>query len=683
MAANPNSVLGQMRAVAAAAGTPQQQAAQRAAAARHATFMLRNLRQQAQQQKAIRIDLKKSGDNTVELSRATSLWMSRARPGPAGRTLQSTTNGGGPPGGGGGGGGGGGRGGGGRMSRAGGAITAAAGGLVAAGVAGVFGLVTSQFSDAVEAYASTLKSQRGIGGMISKSGLDQTLAAGSAKGFDPQETIDLVSAVGKAVGSKGPGAFPSDAVAAAQQAQKDYGLDTGQSAGIMGKIRQAGQSFGPGGGGTQVYRKLLIDAQVSGLEKSRVAEHMANVSNVMDDIGASLAGDVDSGAASQQMASLGALGSGFQGERGLSTFKALQQAGTQGAQMDLSPDAEAFMLRAFGYGKPGSQNTLHEARLGMAKGFSDPDFVKKIVGEAIAQKGQSVSGGADMLSQLGVSYDKATALITAGLEGFPDKAAFDKLVTELTPPDYQKEISEFLKQGAELQQKAYDMGREQLPGVMDIKAAAQKLASELLPAVVAALGVITGLLENISEVASWVRGFFGGDAPSTAVKDVLAAHNGGGGENFEATQRDFNARIAALEPIIAEGKEAHKRSMAAYAIDGPEGSARTEQQAAIDDAAIVAANRAKKDVAEMRKASRERRVNHTVEQQKLAEGRALSSQSGDDLLQSTQERQLTELQAITQNMVTQTRIMEANAPNHTPAGLVDGAANMSSDASYP
>ena len=168
-------------------------------------------------------------------------------------------------------------------------------GLVASAALGsVIGVVTSQVREALDQFGSTAKVRRNAAGMFKYKDLDSAVLKAKDLGFDPDETLKMISGVGRAVGVNKPGDFPQGALQTIREAQTDRGMSPEESMQLMGGLRKAGiKGFDKGQAGDKAFARILADVQNSGLEKTRFAEHIANIDTGMKAVGESVSGVVD------------------------------------------------------------------------------------------------------------------------------------------------------------------------------------------------------------------------------------------------------------------------------------------------------------------------------------------------------------------------------------------------------
>jgi hypothetical protein len=386
-------------------------------------------------------------------------------------------------------------------------------------VGGVVGMVTSQVRAAVDAYASTAKAQRDVSGLIGDRGLRRAVIESIPTGFDVNEVLGSLSSF-KGVGINKPGDFPLEALRLAQEAQLDKGIAVEDSAQFMGGMRQAGiTGFGGGKGsdGLTLLKKIWADGVASGLEKTRVPEHMQNVSKGMQMMGETVAGVVDAGGLSEMLASLGKLGPGFQGGRVTGIMGSIQQTLVQAARLEAPEDVQAFLLRHVGgYGGPGHKRNLVEAQLQMEKGFV-PENVKNII-EGVLADGGGGAAAAQMLMKAfpGLSMGKSLQMAAWGESGFQDPAKLDRMVKEAEPEtqSYEQQLVDAARAQAALQAEQFTQGGKLYDAISEIQLHISALVSEAIPLLRSIFQVIAEFLASFRDtVRNW---FPGGDAVKSA-----------------------------------------------------------------------------------------------------------------------------------------------------------------------
>ena len=369
--------------------------------------------------------------------------------------------------------------------------------VAAAAVGAVLGIITSQVRASIDSYAQTVKSQRNIAGVMSRDRLDSLVSEAEKRGFDPQEAIQQVSGISRAVGVNKPGQFPVEVLKMLQQGQTGMGIDPNETLSLMTGVRQAGVKGGAGN--LREVRRIWADGVASGLEKTRVPEHMQNVSKGMQMVGEQVAGVVDVAEISATLAELGQLGAGFQGARGGGVMNAMAQTFVQASRLKAPDAVQAFMLRHVGgYGGPGGNKNLFDAQLQLEKGFNRQN-VRGAVSGAIRETGGG-NPGAFLLQQAfpGLSLSKAKKLIEFGEGGFQNTEAFDKLIKEASPET--KSVDEQMltesKTIAKIAGNQWRTGKELYKETLAIKTAINTLVIQLVPEIKALLSLVRQFVEN-------------------------------------------------------------------------------------------------------------------------------------------------------------------------------------------
>lgn len=359
-------------------------------------------------------------------------------------------------------------------------------GLAASHAVGrIIGMITGQMRESISTYTNTLTRQRDMAGFIGRPELGAILAQSAGKGFGLDETLSLTGNIGRVTGSAGPGRFNAEGgILAAQKASTEMGIDTGVSASLMGVLRQAGfQGFDKGQAGLKMFEKTLAAGTASGLEKTRVPEHMANMQKGVQMMGDVQAGVVDVASLNRTFAMLGQLGSGFQGQRGFQTFQAFQNMTTQVARGGGSQDVQALALQDIGgYGGPGSKNSYFQALEQLEKGAT-PDNIRNSIQGILRRYGASEEGALALGRSTGLSLSRSKQLLTAEASGGLGSTAMNRMIdtaAEEAKPVDEKLLDEAKKQ-SENQFRIFDQGAELSSISMDISTAVTRMSAEMTP----------------------------------------------------------------------------------------------------------------------------------------------------------------------------------------------------------
>ena len=109
-------------------------------------------------------------------------------------------------------------------------------------------------------------------------------------------------------------------------AERGLGLEQGQTLGLFGAMRRSGETFERGDEGREALRKLIADAFVSGIEKTRLGEYLSGVESLLESEQAHRAGGVEADSVSRMLGLLGGAGQpGLQGRHGALTLAQLSQ----------------------------------------------------------------------------------------------------------------------------------------------------------------------------------------------------------------------------------------------------------------------------------------------------------------------------------------------------------------------
>ncbi len=261
-------------------------------------------------------------------------------------------------------------------------------------------------------------------------------AKGARLGFDVVETAGMVPAMARATGVTGPREL--------QQGMRATGMDQGAVSGVYGTLARSGTSFqggelkGQSKGGRE-FAKMIAAGMYSGLEKGRFPEFAEGVTSMMEQRGASASGDVSSEGFSKLLAAMGKTGlSGFQGARGAKLMdKVNQSIVTPGG----GEWGQGLMLRAMGFGKPGSGTGYYEARKQQEKGVSDPENMSKYLSQVIAEGGSGKEGALRLSAISGTSLDQSEKLLSLEQSGLTSK---EKL----------SEIGKIMEEGASIEKQS-------------------------------------------------------------------------------------------------------------------------------------------------------------------------------------------------------------------------------------
>lgn len=378
-----------------------------------------------------------------------------------------------------------------------------------AAIGKIIGTITGQMRESIKTYTNTLTKQRDMSGFIGRPELGSLLAQSARQGFGLDESMALTGRIGRVAGSTGPGRFSAEgSVLAAQRASVQMGVGTDLSANLMGVLRQAGVTgFDEGQTGLKLFEKTLTSGMASGLEKTRVPEHMANMQKGIQMMGEVQAGVVDVAALNRTFAMLGQLGPGFQGQRGFQTFQAFQNMTTKVAQGGGSKDVQALALQDIGgFGGPGSQNSYFQALTQLEQGAT-PENIRNSLQGILRRYGATEEGAVALGRSTGLSMSRSKKLLQAEATGGMSSGAINSMIqqaaTEAMPVD-EKLLNEAKKQ-SENQFRIFDQGAE-LAGIsLDISTAITRMASETTPLLKSILDGIRRFVHDTEEGIELVR----------------------------------------------------------------------------------------------------------------------------------------------------------------------------------
>jgi hypothetical protein len=340
------------------------------------------------------------------------------------------------PGGGGGGGGGGGKGGAGSIVKK--FMKRFAVALPAMAMAGLAGMLGSQIRRSVEAYTATeLEKAKLQAFSMDKTGFGGAAGLGYGLGYTEAETARQAGGVARATGSVRNVTF------AQQVSRSAIGMGVGEATDLMGTLTRGGQTgFEAGGKGKREFEMILARGFESGLERARMPEFMDSIGTLVERQSGISVGDVTGASAAKLLSLFGqSQQSGLRGARGGQVMSRLDQAVRRpgGGQ-----EGEAFMLRAFGFGRPGGTSGFMEARRRMQQGVTGEGGVKNLVDmvtQAQREFGRGEGSTYVLEKMTGLSMDQIIAI----------KERVDRLKRGGDEESINAEISQFAKKAGPIE----------------------------------------------------------------------------------------------------------------------------------------------------------------------------------------------------------------------------------------
>ncbi len=335
---------------------------------------------------------------------------------------------------------------------------------------------------------------------------DVNFARAQALAFDKTETIGQAHGVARATGQLG-------AVGTAQESARFFGGSVEETTGLMGSLTRGGQGFNNQGGGagrTQMFR-MLRDATASGLDRSRVGEHLEAVSSAIESTGQSLAGDVNASQISGLLAMIGSTGrSGFQGARGMNVLSQVDQGIKSGGRDEYS---QAMQLAAFGFGVPGRDTDYFTARGRMEQGIFGEGGDRNLIDTINQYRGMTGNRQEQILGmQESGSFGNLTQSQISGLMDAVDssggdlssvQSAIDNLRS--SQGSIEEQIRDNLKTGqatvaqriVDLNNRLTNIGERSFDAMANMQDAVIALQDNLLPTAIRILDTISSVVTDI------------------------------------------------------------------------------------------------------------------------------------------------------------------------------------------
>jgi len=372
---------------------------------------------------------------------------------------------------------------------------------------GVLGFLTSGASNAYQTYMQYGAARAGLSGLASRKEMAGTNKAGVSMGYTPTETTYQAMGLARSTGAGG-------AVSRAQQYSRYTGMDVGQLGGYMGSIRQAGYGFGgktkygqTDSSGMKEMTKAIEAGMISGLEKGRLPEFLAGVSQITQQIGGRVAGRVNVGNISGFMALLGKSGlPGFQGARGAAVAGQMNQA----IQRPGGGEAgQAMMLQALGFGKPGGQTAYYDALKTQQVGLENKGSAINMFKEVYSQLGTTgVGGSAPANQEANLVLSEMTGLSLDQVEKLGDLINSGEISAESM-----KKIEETLKAAQDPKKAALKEMKQGFVGVKKYIASVEatqigiggRFAPMFMQMQKLQLGALKVLSEWLPRIGTWIQ----------------------------------------------------------------------------------------------------------------------------------------------------------------------------------
>lgn len=372
-----------------------------------------------------------------------------------------------------------------------------------------------------EAYQQYLQYGRTVGRTVGQGDIN-SVNFGRAEEllYSRQQTAEQSHGVARATGRLG-------ATTTAQETSRFYGGSVEEATGYMGTLTRAGSRFSESGGGagrTQLFR-MIRDATASGLDRSRVGEHLDAVAGAVEATGGRTAGDVDVSNISGLLSFIGASGrSGFQGARGMGVLQSIDAGFRSGGRDESS---EARQLAAYGFGVPGQDTDYFTARLRQDQGIFGGEgtqgaenlatLIQSFMATAQGNRDQAVLDATDsgLFGDLGENQIKALfeTFNASGGNINTMAAAIDDL--RESQGSIEEQIRDNLKSGqaevasvmVKLDNRMVELGRQLFPSVTRIQNAIVSLQDSLFPAALAVLNFIAESIDAIRQGLSGIPGW--------------------------------------------------------------------------------------------------------------------------------------------------------------------------------
>ena len=197
---------------------------------------------------------------------------------------------------------------------------------IGVGALGAMGSIVGSGLDVARQWNPLRQRLRALGG----AGALQGLGDKAHLGYSSLDVGQLRQGLMQAVGTDDVGGRERRRLGALEQtvmgAERGFGLEQSSSVGLFGAMRRSGQTFEGGHEGAQALRKVIADAFVSGIEKTRLGEYLAGVEGLLQAEQTHTAGGVLAQNLSRMLGLLGGSAQpGLQGAYGAQALAQLSQ----------------------------------------------------------------------------------------------------------------------------------------------------------------------------------------------------------------------------------------------------------------------------------------------------------------------------------------------------------------------
>lgn len=301
-----------------------------------------------------------------------------------------------------------------------------AGGLTGAATAAVVAAVASgigQIYSGVEQFKGVRMQDASLSALgLSTKDVEAIRSQGAKLGYGQEATTGLITPTARATGSV------RDVAAVQRMERRGVGLSAEDAMGFMGVLRRGGNKDFLSGRGKREFEKSIAAAFSSGLEKERFPEFFQGVAELVTRGGEFTTKDVGAEAASSLLSMLSRSGlSGLQGTRGAEVLSAIDQS----IRAPKGEGQQAFIMRAFGFGKPGGSESFWEASKRMDMGVTDEKMGVKNFFDLFKEARQETGGGQMMYEAI----HQLTGLSRTSSEDI------SKLAERAMSPEGQKEMA--------------------------------------------------------------------------------------------------------------------------------------------------------------------------------------------------------------------------------------------------
>lgn len=371
-------------------------------------------------------------------------------------------------------------------------------GRAATGLAG--GLAGFFMGGAVAAYQKHVgaeKARASLAGLVDPGGYGTVHAqgwGGTALGYNVMDSIRQQKMMARATGTTSPREM--------QQWMRSTGMEEGETAGLFGAIRRAGYSFDQQGSGSsqgvKKLEKIFSIAMYTGLERARFPEFAKGVMTLTKQTGALVSGKVDPLAMAKMIGMVQKALPGMEGERAVGVTQQLHGVLTKPGGGEWG---KGLVMRAMGFGVPGSGTSWYEAEKMREKGLSDPKNLQRLLGRVGKEHGFGEEGAVALRAMApGMGLQVAEDLLKGFKGGKLDPKLMAKAIRKTKPIEEQsKEIMEEMggdiKHLAEMHNEWTTQGKDFRKEIQ----ALQKLQLDLFRGLSAIVKEVIPLLKSMAE----------------------------------------------------------------------------------------------------------------------------------------------------------------------------------------